>query len=395
MRKRKGRRGVMKKLAKSVSFFLILCRYHVPTRISYLFVGLIIFCVGLVGSSPAKTVAPRDIIFFNFHQGILLNRPALFSDHPLLDAVIMQVSWPEVEPSKGVFDFGPLDARIDIWNKAGKSVMLKVVPYSQDNGNDSTPAWIYDTVPSIVFTSTRLGTVKIPVVWSSQFFTEYSAFILTLARKYNRDLRVQYIGIGIGQGGSVNAESSQEAKIPFLQAGWTLDVWENYIDNLIGLYYSNFKRKQLVITMASQFLTGYNMINNIQTGERIAEYAASKKYYILFKGIDQDPVVFNNTGIPAIVQDLASLNLNNPSLGFSDDLPLFSTAPGGRTAADFQAILDNVYNLWVSINKKYPIFLVLLDNELAATQIGNTNTGNKSFNVDVYNSLVDFINKVN
>ena len=90
------------------------------------------------------------------------------------------------------------------------------------------------------------------------------------------------------------------------------------------------------------------------------------------------------------MKDLASLNLNNPSLGFGDDWPLYGQTPQGfRNAADFQAILNNVYNLWVSINKKYPIFLVLLDNELAATQEGNNN-----FNADVYNSLVDFINKV-
>lgn len=39
--------------------------------------------------------------------------------------------------------------------------------------------------------------------------------------------------------------------------------------------------------------------------------------------------------------------------------------------------------------KKSAIFLAVLENELAATQ-----EGNKNFNMNVYNSLVDFINKV-
>lgn len=142
--------------------------------------------------------------------------------------------------------------------------------------------------------------------------------------------------------------------------------------------------------MTSQLLDGYNLLDNIAIGKRIAEYAASKNYCFVFRGIDQNTTVFHNTGFPQIVQDLASLNLINPSLGFGDDNPLYGPTPNGlRTAADFQAILNNVYNLWVSINKKYPFFLVVLENELAATQ-----QGNKNFNEGVYNSLVDFINKI-
>lgn len=386
------RRKVIKKSTKGILLFKALCHSHTFRIICVLLVGLIIFEVNLVNPVQAQTVSPtRDTIFFNFFQNILLNRPALFSDHPLLDVVILPVSWPEVEPSKGVFNFDPLDTRIGIWNKAGKSVMLRVIPYSQNNGNDGTPAWIYDTVPSITFTSTTLGTVKIPVVWSDQFAAEYSSFIMALARKYDGDARVQYIQIGIGLGGYMNAASPNDATTPFLQAGWTLSIWSKYIDNLIGLYYSNFTHKQLVITMTPQFLSRYRLIDHIKTGERIAEYAASKKYSFIFRGLSQSPMVFQKTGFPTIVKDLALLNLNNPFLGFGDDWPLYGPTPQGiRTATDFQAILNNVYNLWVSINKKYPIFLVLLDNELAATQEGDNN-----FNADVYSSLVDFINKVN
>lgn len=382
----------MRKSVKDILPSKALCHSGTLGRIiCVLLISLIIFDINLVRPALAQTVSPnRDIIFFNFYQNILINRPALFSDHPLLDVVILPVSWPEIEPSKGVFNFDSLDTIIDIWNKAGKRVMLRVIPYSQDNGNDSTPAWIYDTVPSITFTSTTLGTVKIPVVWSDQFAAEYSSFIMALARKYDQDPRVQYIQIGIGLGGYMNAASPNEATTPFLRAGWALKVWNKYIDNLIGLYYSNFTHKQLVITMTPEFLSGYRLVNNIKTGENIAEYAASKNYTFIFRGLSQNPKVFQKTGFPTIVKDLASLNLNNPSLGFGDDWPLYGQTPQGfRNAADFQAILNNVYNLWVSINKKYPIFLVLLDNELAATQEGNNN-----FNADVYNSLVDFINKV-
>lgn len=383
------RSEVIRKLGKNISLFKILCNSHaLCCIIRVLLVGL----VGLAGSTWAQNLSPnRNIIFFDFHQTLVLKNPVFFSDHPLVNTVILPVSWPEVEPSKGTFNFAPLDARIDIWSKAGKRIMLRVAPYGQDNGNDSTPAWIYDTVPSINFTSKQTGAVKIPMVWNNEFLTEYSSLILTLARKYDLDPRVQYIEIGIGHLGYMTAQPSTAGQKAFLQAGWTLGIWEKYIDDLIGLYYSNFTHKQLVITITPLFLRHYLLKDNIVVGERIAEYAASKNYCIRFDGIDQDPKIFQNTGFPTIVKDLASLNLNIPSLGFGDDWPLYgSTGEGFRTAADFQAILNNVYNLWVSINKKYPIFLVLLAPDLAATQEGNNH-----FNANVYNALVDFISKVN
>ena len=112
----------MRKSVKDILPSKALCHSGTLGRIiCVLLISLIIFDINLVRPVLAQTVSPnRDIIFFNFYQNILINRPALFSDHPLLDVVILPVSWPEIEPSKGVFNFDSLDTIIDIWNKQAK-----------------------------------------------------------------------------------------------------------------------------------------------------------------------------------------------------------------------------------------------------------------------------------
>ena len=84
------------------------------------------------------------------------------------------------------------------------------------------------------------------------------------------------------------------------------------------------------------------------------------------------------------------MNINNFSVGFGDDWPFIGqTGSKVRTEEDCQEILNNIYNLWVSAGKKYPIFLKVLDNELAASEPGNS-----KFDKNLYNIFVDFINKV-
>lgn len=343
------------------------------------------------GPGPVSEI--KDILFFDFHAGLMAGDPLLFSGHPLVEGVMFGAKWPEVEPQKGVFNFSSLDKNIDNWTGKGKSIVIGAAPYGQTRGNDVTPSWIYDTVPSIKFTSHKesRGDITIPKVWDDRFLAEYEEFVKAFAQKYDSDPRVGYIRVGIGHIGYTNAQPSQEGAEAFLDAGWTLSVWQDYVKKVIDIYSTNFKNKKLILTIVPTFLRDRaNLADNIETGKDIARYAANKGYYIAFVGVEADNQTFENTGIPSLVRDLFTLNLNDFAVGFGDDWPLYGpTGSKVRTAEDCQKILDNIYNLWSSANKKYPIFLKVLDNELAASE-----KGNKNFNQQVYDSLADFINKV-
>jgi hypothetical protein len=297
-----------------------------------------------------------------------------------------------LEPKEGIFDFSDLDKIIDIWSKGGKTVILRVISYGQTDGNAATPQWVKDSLPVITFSSSKekRGDVVIPKVWDEKFLVKYKNFVKALAEHYDSDPRVKYIQIGVGHIGYVNAQPSKEGANAFLDAGWTLDIWGYYVKKVIDIYADNFKNKKLIIAIEPIFMRDYYLINNIEAGKNIVRYAASKDYDISFIGVEVDNEKFEQTGIPTIVEDLFSMNINNFSVGFGDDWPCIGqTGSKVRTEEDCQEILNNIYNLWVSAGKKYPIFLKVLDNELAASEPGNS-----KFDKNLYNIFVDFINKV-
>lgn len=332
----------------------------------------------------------QDTLFFDFHENLSKRNPLLFKDHELLDSVILSVEWSEVEPMKGVFEFGTLDALIRQRSEAGDHIVLRVAPYGQSQGNTVTPEWIYDTVPKITLASDKRGVVSIPKVWEESFIEEYERFVQALAKKYDQDSRVQYIQIGVGHIGFITAQPSPEGSEAFLEAGWTISLWEEYIKKVVDIYQDNFQNKKLIITMTPLFLKNESLVMRLDAGKHIAEYAALKGYYISFKGVDQAPDTFSKNGFEQVIKHLAALKQPGLHLGFGDDWPLLGpTGNHVRTEEDFQAILDNIYNLWVSIDKIYPIYITVLDNELAASE-----TGNSKFNVEVQKALTDFIAKV-
>ena len=335
----------------------------------------------------------QDILFFEFHYVLQQKNPNLFTDDALVNAVGMAIPWPDIESTKGNFDFSTLDRNIDIWANAQKSVLLGFVPYGQTKGNTNTPQWVKDSVPCVKFTSKKeaIGEVTIPVVWDDQFINEYSAFIQKVAQKYDLDPRVKYIQIGIGHIGYMTAQPSTAGEQAFLNAGWTLAKWETYTKKIIDIFANNFKNKKLIITITPMFTKSYPLKDNLDVGKRIVDYAVAKNCNVLFKGVDEDATKFESTGFPDLIKYLANSNYQNLSLGFGDDWPMYGqTGSKRRNADDFAAILNNISNLWLSINKKYPLFLVVLDSELAASE-----KGNKNFNQQVYDSLTDFINKLN
>ena len=362
------------------------------------FIALFLIFIILSGCQRATISSPTeenliktsDILFFDFHNKLSTRTPDLFSNHKLLNGVIFAVPWSQIEPERNKFDFSLIDKKIDLWNKAGKKVVLKIVPYYDTRGNDATPHWIYENVPSIKFSSTKNDNFVIPKVWDAEFIKEYKNFIIALAQHYNNNNKVDFIQIGIGHLGFLTAQPSKQGSEAFLGSGWSTLIWEKYAKDVIDIYSENFNSKKLILTVTPLFLRNYLLKDNLETAFHILDYAVERKFNVLFKGVDPDTTSFQDMVFLDVVKHLASLNLEGISLGFGDDWPLYGqTGSKFRDESDFKTSLDNIYNLWVSIDKKYPFYLVLLDDELASTQ-----KGNDKFNLKNYNSLVDFLNKL-
>jgi len=331
----------------------------------------------------------NEVLFFDFHYRLACKRPNLFVNHELLDGVIIIVPWSIVEPNPNKYNFAKIDKLINIWKKANKTIVLRIIPYGQKDGNMVTPKWVFQKTPYITFFSKKRGKVKIPKVWNSNFLKIYVSFIKELAKHYNNNPAVKYIEIGIGHIGYLTVQPASESVDAFIKAGWTKKIWEKYVKKLIDIYKQYFYDKKLILTVTPLFLRGYYVKDNIDFTEDIIKYAVNNNYYILFKGISEQEKEFINTGIPQLVKFLASLDVKGLRIGFGDDWPLLGpTGKKIRTKNDFKKALERIYQLWLDIDRKYSFFFVFLPNELAATD-----KTNKHFDKDIYIFLKNYLKR--
>lgn len=340
-------------------------------------------------SSPSGNAG--DILFLEPAGRQGRSRSAVI-EHPLVDVVSVRVSWAEVEPQRGEFTFDSLDEQIAAAHGARKSVNLRFSPYGQVRGNDATPAWVFEQVPAIAFTSRkeRRGNVKIPTVWDARFLPAYESFVAAVADRYANDSRVRYVQIGVGHLGFLTAQPSPEGSEAFIAAGWTIAVWERYAIAVTDLYARRFPASQLLLTFTPSFVRGEKLVDHLDVGKRIARHAAQRGIWLLFKGIDPEPTRLSIVGFAEIMRDLTAQKFPGLTFGFGDDWPLYGqTGSVFRTSADFAASVQHVIDAWEASGKAYRVFLVLHDVEVSAAE-----PGNPRYNQEVADALNVFLAKV-
>ncbi len=327
-------------------------------------------------------------IYYSYHISDKKDKAmGLFTDnnnHLLLKGAIIAVKWAKIETSRGVYDWALLDSKISQWTNGNKKkVSLKVSPYGQDSqnkdaedDNDTTPEWVYDSVPRISFTGGKKEEVSVPKVWDPNFIQIYEEFIMALAKKYNRDKRIEGFIIGIGQNGTLLAQGSRDGGIKFEEAGWILQLWEEHSKKIFELSKKYF-RKPVMIVKASAFLNNYNLKDNMEAAKRILSAAALKGISILFRGIDPDRGEFENAFNPELVSYLGTLNPPKSfGLGFGDDWPMW--VPKSRSECDkgptcgrniegYEKELQYALEAWDSIDRKYSAFFMFQNPEAIAT----------------------------
>jgi hypothetical protein len=122
-----------------------------------------------------------------------------FNDYPTVDAVndpnirciTILAYWRTIEPSKGHFNWSPIDNTLDEWSKAGKSAIVRVTMSGYCNklmNNDNcnrTPDWVYDDMrqgntDAEVSVTDEKGGVH-PIFWNTHFQQDWQGFVQSLA----------------------------------------------------------------------------------------------------------------------------------------------------------------------------------------------------------------------
>jgi hypothetical protein len=70
-------------------------------------------------------------IFLRVEIGGNAGEKHLLMRNSLLDAVVLTTRWRSLEPEKGRFDVAPLKSEAADWARAGKGIVLCVLPYGQ------------------------------------------------------------------------------------------------------------------------------------------------------------------------------------------------------------------------------------------------------------------------
>ena len=146
------------------------------------------------GVSFAEAKIP---LFFAYHISDKLDKAGgpftEQNNHPLIDSVLFNAKWAIAEPERGRFDWSLIDKKIAQWTgTSNKKVIIKIAPYGADpidnqgeneDDNDTTPSWIYNSVPRISFSGSRSREVSVPKVWDLNFYPPYEEFIQKLGKK--------------------------------------------------------------------------------------------------------------------------------------------------------------------------------------------------------------------
>lgn len=339
-------------------------------------------------SSVIQAQASQIPFYYMYHISDKLDKNmGPFTDnnnHPLVNAAIINVKWAKIQPMPGDFEWTLLDKKIsDFAGVMNKQVILKISPYGQDplgevdtDDNETTPRWVYDTVPRLTFFGGKKKEVSVPKVWDSNFYPLYEEFMKVLGERYNNDSRIAGFILGPGQNATMLAQGSKKGGLAFEASGWSVKIWELHIKSIMNIGKKHFTKPMMVIT-GSSFLNNYPLSAYGSITKRVIAYAARRGIWILMRGLDPDEQKFQSSYIPEMVQYLGTLNLSSGfKIGFFDDWPLLvprqrsEKCPGptcGRNIDGFDKELKYVVQTWDSIQRKYPILVIFQRPEAVLT----------------------------
>ena len=166
---------------------------------------------------------------------------------PSIAGVTINLYWRQVEPSRGSYNWRPLDTEMAAWAQAGKRVAL-IARFANEKGGGCPggylPSWEIARIPT--FCDTDLNST-IPDYFSTRFQSDWKAFIQALgnhlaASPYRN--AVAYVRAGTGLGGESfylmysragNTDFGHD-KQKLVAWGYSPQAWEAFQENLLAFY---------------------------------------------------------------------------------------------------------------------------------------------------------------
>lgn len=158
--------------------------------------------------------------------------------------VYSNVTWRELEPVKGEYDFAGFEKRIKLeeWSRQGVKLILRVVlDVPRSSSRLAIPDWLYEeTGKDGTWYDADIGKGFSPNYGNEVLLNHHRELIAKLGERYNRDSRIAFIELGsLGHWGEWHTWQDDKLAIPFPKA----DVTDQYV----GHYLSAFPDKHLLM----------------------------------------------------------------------------------------------------------------------------------------------------
>ena len=147
-----------------------------------------------------------------------------------LDGVLVRISWADLNPQIGIYDWSYIDEQIEYAEARGIHITLAVMngPYA--------PKWLADEGATFIDYVIRNDSRSLPLPWDDVYLSYYKEFIAALGEQYKDSNTIALIHMtnATTNGFEMQYNFSTETEAEFQSAGYSesvlIDSWKSVID---------------------------------------------------------------------------------------------------------------------------------------------------------------------
>jgi hypothetical protein len=272
------------------------------------------------GQGTTTTPPPPPSTNFKIFAFNNMANPTLFVDNPSVAGTVITDYWARLNPAPGVYAWDIIDGYIKPWADAGKQIILRISTagwegwQKQLNSGHGTPLWVLNQ--GVPFVTDDDGSIK-PQYWNTTFLDNLSMFVRALAIRYDGNLNILAVEIGVGDGGETKPDTSKASDVlkKWEAIGYTDQNWWGAIQAIITMYHTYFTKTPLVLMPDASFLDGTKGYDESLVVDLASKYDIWLQWNGLVSG-GKLPGSFSGLkkGYPLILEQLNAAGANKRSL---------------------------------------------------------------------------------